>query len=117
MAERPIPNPSAGANPDSNDLFRYHAGEMTDAEAHQFEAKLIEDPFLADAVEGIASSDRIRLEQMAYGLNQDLKRRLAERSKSRQWIGFKIPGWWPWLLLTFLLLMTIAFLFIQKLSG
>jgi hypothetical protein len=108
MAERTTPDP--------NDLLRYNAGEMTDAEAHAFESKSIDDPFLADAVEGLAGSDRVRLEQMAYGLNQDLKRRLAERNKSRRWIGFQMPSWWPWILLTFLLLMTIAFLVIRSLS-
>lgn len=117
MADKPISPQTAGTSPDPNDLLRYTAGNMSDADAHQLEAQSIDDPFLADAVEGLSSGDRVRLEQMAYGLNQDLKRRLAEQKKRRRWIGFHMPGWWPWLLLTFLMLMTIAFLIIRKLAG
>ena len=117
MADKQPNKPVEGAVPDPKDLLRYAAGEMNDAEAHGFEAASIDDPFLSDAAEGLSAGDQVRLEQMAYGLNQDLKRRLKERNNRKRWIGFEAPKWWPWLILTFLLLITLVFLFIRKLSG
>ena len=90
---------------------------MTDAEAHRLEATSIDDPFMEDALEGLSASDRVRLEQMAYGLNQDLKRRLSDRKKRSRWIGYEIPSWWPWITLILLMLIALSYLFIRKLSG
>jgi anti-sigma factor RsiW len=114
--KHPMNRPDGSVNPDPNDLIRYAAGEMSDEEAHRFEAHSMDDPFLNDALEGLSASDRARMEQMAYGLNQDLKRRLSDRRKKR-WIGYEIPSWWPWLTLIFLLLIALSYLFIRKLSG
>lgn len=103
---------------DPADLLRYAAGELTDAEAQRLEADSLEDPFLADALEGIEeTTDKVRLEQMAYTLNQDLKRRLKKQKRRSRWIGYQSPAWWPWMILTLLMLVVITFLFIRRLGG
>jgi len=118
MDDRSINRQTREPGVDPKDILRYVSGQMGDEEARQLEARALEDPFLADAIEGAENAgDKVRLEQMAYSLNQDLKRRLAQKKQRRQWIGFKAPAWWPWLTLILLLLLTLSYLFIRKLSG
>src|SRR5687768_17300104 len=40
----------------SEDIRRYHSGKMTQAEMHAMEKAALEDPFLADAIEGYTFS-------------------------------------------------------------
>lgn len=103
---------------DPADLLRYASGELSEADSQQLEAESLEDPFLADALEGLeGASDKVRLEQMAYSLNQDLKRRLKKQQQRSRWIGFQSPVWWPWMILILLMLIVMAFLLIQKFGG
>src|SRR6476660_2605716 len=41
----------------SNDFSRYYRNEMTEAERHALERAALEDPFLADALDGYAASN------------------------------------------------------------
>jgi hypothetical protein len=64
----------------SDDIRRYLSGEMSDAERYALEREALEDPFLADAIEGMES----RLP--ASNLSQDfagLQNRLEARIKKR----------------------------------
>lgn len=118
MSDKHTPQEDASPHRDPADLLRYMAGELPDAEAQRLEADSLEDPFLADALEGIEStSNKIRLEQMAYSLNQDLKRRLKHKQQRHRWIGFQSPTWWPWLVLILLMLIVLSYLFIHKAYG
>ncbi len=118
MADKSIHNRQDLSPEDAEAILRYAAGNMSDAEARELEARSLEDPFLADAMEGIESGpDKARMEQLAYSLNQDLKRRLNSKQKRKRWIGFETPVWWPWITLILLMLIIIAYLFIRKLSG
>lgn len=118
MADNPTRKQQPDTGLDPNDILRYTSGQMSDAEARQFEAASLEDPFLADALEGIENTaDQKRLEQLAYSLNQDLKRRLSNKRKTKRWIGFEAPAWWPWITLILLMLITIAYLFIRKMGS
>lgn len=50
-----------------NDLERYRMGKMTPAEMHAFEKRALQDPFLADAMEG---AEQITLEDFANDLKE-----------------------------------------------
>jgi len=109
-----------GSNPpqDPAHLLRYAAGDLPDAESQRLEAASLDDPFLSDALEGLeASKDKVRLEQMAYALNQDLKRRLKKQKQRNKWIGFQTPVWWPWTILILLMLVVMSHLLIRKFAG
>ncbi|MGN6293248.1 MAG: carboxypeptidase-like regulatory domain-containing protein [Chitinophagaceae bacterium] len=78
----------------ADDIRKYHEGKLTPAEMHALEKAALEDPFLADALEGYASE----------GVNlpadtDELKRRLAERleEKDKKVIPLAAPsksfGW------------------------
>ena len=58
----------------ADDIRKYHEGRLTPAEMHALEKAALEDPFLADALEGYAA------EGVSLPADTDeLKRRLAER--------------------------------------
>ena len=117
MADKSTSPKSTPPHRDPADLLRYAAGQLSDAESQQLEAESLEDPFLSDALEGLeGASDKVRLEQMAYSLNQDLKRRLNKQKQRTKWIGFQSPVWWPWMILILLMLIVMAFLLIKKFS-
>ncbi len=118
MADNPNHKKPVPEAIDPQEILRYTSGQMSEQEAQQLEARALDDPFLADAIEGMeGSTDQVRLQQMAYALNQDLKRRLSKKQKRKRWIGFEAPTWWPWISLIILLLITLAYLFIRKLGG
>lgn len=59
---------------DAHDIERYHRGEMSGQERHALEKAALEDPFLADALEGFALPGSSIADDMAK-----LKNRLADR--------------------------------------
>lgn len=60
-----------------NDLERYRMGKMTPAEMHAFEKRALQDPFLADALEG---SEQISAENFSHDI-QDLTAKLVSKEK------------------------------------
>ena len=68
-------------NFDAEDIRRYLSGQMPDAERHALEKEALEDPFLADAIEGM------ELRLPVENLNQDLANlhtRLERRLETKQ---------------------------------
>ena len=62
----------------ADDLARYHAGTMPPAEMHALEKAALDDPFLADALEGYAYTDNVQADLA------DLEQRMAEKTKTRK---------------------------------
>jgi anti-sigma factor RsiW len=117
MTDRSLKNQYPDPAIDPKILLRYVSGELDDATARQLEARALEDPMLADAIEGLQrTQDQVRLEQMAYQLNQEMRKRLSKKQKRKSALGFTIPTWWNWVILTLLLLIVIAFILIKKIS-
>ncbi len=56
------------------DIARYHSGEMSNAESHAIERAALEDPFLADAIEGYLHTENPEADLA------DLNDRLGERA-------------------------------------
>ncbi len=61
-----------------NDLERYRLGKMTPAEMHAFEKRALQDPFLADALEG---AEQIAPEDFAQDL-KELTSKLTSKEKA-----------------------------------
>ena len=75
----------------ATDFERYHNGSMPASEMHALEKAALEDPFLADALEGYAYSS-----SAAKDIS-DLRSRLSEKAKKKNVIplfSFKENGWW-----------------------
>lgn len=74
------------------DIRKYHEGQLTPGEMHALEKAALEDPFLADALEGYAA-DGVQLP----GDTDDLKNRLQERIQDKKVIPLAAPRSFNWL--------------------
>lgn len=63
----------------AEDIRRYHEGKLTPGQMHALEKAALEDPFLADALEGYAV-DEVRVPEDI----DELKRRLQERTEDKK---------------------------------
>jgi TonB family C-terminal domain len=76
------------------DIERYHSGQMPADEMHRMERAALDDPFLADALEGYtrtstASSD---LEKLNHRLNERAKRRATVLWISKKYNALKVAA-------------------------
>lgn len=78
-------SPYSGFNNDH--IRRYLSGQMSREEMHRIEKAALDDPFLADAIEGFEKHADININA---DLNE-LKLRLAEKTETSRERGF---GWW-----------------------
>src|SRR5438309_1752100 len=62
----------------AKDIERYHAGQMSAKEMHDLERAALDDPFLADALEGFVYS-QVPEEELAQ-----VKKRLSDRSSEKR---------------------------------
>ena len=73
------------------DFERYHAGTMPDSEMHELEKAALEDPFLADALEGYTYTS-------SFGNDiKELKEKLNEKQKKKNVFfisSIAQSGWW-----------------------
>jgi cytoskeletal protein RodZ len=74
------------------DIRKYHEGKLTPGEMHELEKAALEDPFLADALEGFAV-DGVQLP----GDTDELKKRLEERVADNKVIPLRLPKPFSWL--------------------
>lgn len=78
------------------DIEKYHKGLLTPAEMHALEKAALEDPFLADALEGYTSND-VNLEADITDLQERLAKRIAEKEDRKVIpLGAGKPGWSMW---------------------
>ena len=71
----------------AKDIERYHAGEMSPAEMHALEKAAMNDPFLADALEGYVFTSN------AQGDLENIKKRLAEKSQNKKIVPLFSQTW------------------------
>jgi len=107
---------------DSNDdnemdeirLLSYINGTMSPGEQHKIEALLEQDPFLSDAVEGLAEvKDKEQLKVIAHQINVQLRKQITNRRQQRR-KSRKLEDNWGWIfVVTILLLLLISWLVIK----
>ena len=71
-----------------NDIERYHKGELSPAEMHTLERRALDDPFLADALEGAQS---VTVDELSLDL-ADIRSQLKERTERRP----ALVSMWAW---------------------
>ncbi len=74
------------------DIKKYLSGELSAAEMHAIEKAALDDPFLADAIEGMRSLQNRSFEKDIDELRKRLQKRTAARR--RRLIVFSNSGWW-----------------------
>ena len=75
------------------DIEKYWRGELTAAEQHAMEKAAMEDPLLADAMEGYEKKAQVP-ERVIGADNNELSKRLAERVAEKQSIPVIRSVWW-----------------------
>ena len=90
-------NDDAGSTIDENRLLAYLEGRLSSEEQHVLEEVLESDPFLNDAVEGLAEiKDKEQLKQIAAQINQQLRKQIRNRKQQRK-SRSKLTEHWGWL--------------------
>lgn len=95
-------------------LLEYLNRKLTAEEQHELEARLNDDPFMSDAMDGLSEikgPDKISL--MVYQLNKDLKSQLDKKKKRKNRFITETP-WLYYTVILLLLLAVIGYLVIKK---
>jgi len=98
-------------------LLEYINRTLTTEEQHELEARLNDDPFMSDAMDGLSEmkgADKISL--TVYQLNKDLKKQLEKKKKRKN----RFITETPWLYYTAIILLIIAvigYIVIKKITG
>ncbi|MEP6727390.1 MAG: hypothetical protein ABJC98_16345, partial [Bacteroidota bacterium] len=75
------------------DIEKYWKGQLSAAEQHAMEKSALEDPFLADAMEGYEEK-ALAPQPVIIPDNDELKKRLAERIAKKEEVAvIKFPWW------------------------
>jgi len=88
-------------NSHSEELKRYLRGDMTHEEAHAFERKSLEDPFLQEALEGAEQIDAETFQADVAGIEERINRSEPRKAPMWRWaaviallIASGFMGWW-----------------------
>src|ERR1044072_6688977 len=84
--------PSTHINYSFEDIQRYLQGKMSSAEMHAIEKAALQDPFLADAIEGFNDADLATAQQHLNDINTFLRKEKQETkvvafNKKTQWLN------------------------------
>ncbi|MES1223729.1 MAG: hypothetical protein ABUT20_50000, partial [Bacteroidota bacterium] len=76
------------------DIEKYHRGELSAADMHAMEKAALDDPFLADAMEGYdVQHSELKIQNAGPDIN-DLRKRLAERIEEKKDAPVIKFSWW-----------------------
>jgi hypothetical protein len=89
---------------DQEEFISYLDGRMVGRDREQFEKKLAGDPFLKDAMEGLAGMSSHEISRIRKDLNKSLLHRLSKKRRLKR-IG---PGLWIYAALILVLLLILA---------
>jgi hypothetical protein len=81
----------------ASDIQRYWKGEMSAREMHDLEKAALEDPFLADALEGMETQDNALLSQHLDDLHARLSKRVTDPAPAQKTPARLFPLRTPWL--------------------
>ena len=96
-------------------LLDYLNKKLSDAEAHEVEKQMADDPFMNDAVEGLEHfKNKESLSLLVEQLNKDLKKQTAKKNKRKEKRKLKDQPWLYITLVTLLLLVIICYVVIKK---
>lgn len=108
--------PNEGQGPvDDKKLMEYLYEQLSKQESHDLEALMADDPFVSDAVEGLAEfSDKKNLDGFVEQLNRDLQKQLDKKKKRREKRKLPDQQWTFVAIVVLLLICTIAYFVIKR---
>ena len=94
------------ANVDQEVLLKYLQGKLSNEEQHNIEKFLLDDPFEADAAEGLAAiKNKETIPSVVSQLNRDLKKKTSRR---KAWVFQREAKLESWLLVAIILILLLA---------
>lgn len=98
-------------------LLQYLNRNMTDAEQHEFEKEISEDPFAEDALEGLEQIEQKKeLPFLTEQLNLHLKKEVTKRNKKRKSArGIPSQQWTYYAIVLILLIAVITYIVMKRL--
>jgi hypothetical protein len=79
----------------AEDIRKYLNGEMSAAEMHAIERAAMEDPLLADAIEGLQETKQVQQKNRLQSDSNELKERLAYRVSTKEKLNKSLfAKWW-----------------------
>jgi len=109
-----IGNKAGGEWLDEDRLLAYLDGTMPAKEQHALEEILESDPFLSDAVEGLAEiKDKEQLRKIAAQINVHLRRQIQTRRKHRR-SRPRLTDHWGWIFVLVILVLVILSWLVMK---
>lgn len=108
-------SPNHGKDIEQEKLLQYLNSELPDAEQHELENQMNDDPFMNDAMEGLQQlENKNNIPFLVQDLNKSLKKQLRKKNKRKNKAAFKEQ---PWIYLSAIILLTlivIAYLVIRN---
>ncbi len=102
---------------DNQKLLDYLEGKLSAAERHEVEQRMLNDPFLNEAAEGLQqASGNIGLQRTVDSLNKELRTYLLQKKKKRERKIFPLNGWTYLAVLFVLALAVIVYLLLKKMG-
>ncbi len=80
----------------ADDIPRYLEGGMSAVEMHAMEKAALDDPFLADAIEGYALANDAQKQEAMFASRQQLDREFAARISKNKKAGARVVGFRRW---------------------
>lgn len=106
---------STGGTTSQDQLLKYLKDELSDMEKHELEQRAVEDPFEADALDGLKEiQDQARLELVVDGLNRDLKKRTSRKKERRDKSRLKTHWALYFSVIIFLIIIGLIYLYLHK---
>lgn len=100
---------------DQETLLKYLNGQLSDAEKHDVEKKMMTTEFNDDAFEGLQEiKNKEKISTLVEQLNRDLHKKLEKKKKNREKLKFKDQPWLYAAILIILLLIIICYAIIHK---
>lgn len=104
---RKIWNQNEEVTIDENQLLAYIEGRLSSEDQHALEEVLEADPFLNDAVEGLAEmKDKEHLKQITTQINLQLRKQIKSRKKQRR-PRPRLTEHWGWLYVLIVLILIL----------
>ena len=107
--------PGLNSEAEQQKVLNYLNGKMSDAGAHEFEKDMNEDPFMADAVEGLEKvKDKEHLNVLVHQMNTELTKHVKSKKLRREKRNINQDQWIYFAVIIIVILTVVAFTVIKN---
>jgi len=97
-------------------LMQYLNEQLSHSESHQLESDMESDPFIADAMEGLAQVDKQIIPEVIDQLNISLRKEIKAKKRKKRNQIFSNQNWVYFAVILILILLIISYLVMKKMG-